>query len=334
MEYTPIERASDAFQQPVSLDSIKEMCVRAFGSRIHIESVRELGGGGFNNVYVITLRGNKRVVLRVSPRQNSHINSYEQTLMHNEQRMQPYFAPIAHLMPKTLMVDFTHQIIDRDYLFQTFMEGEQWASIQNQLTEDEKHVLWGQLGAITKQIHSVKGNTFASSCSCSQPYSWSDIVIVKLKQCVKDVETYNLDAISIKDIIEIAQTHKAFLDAVTQPRLLHGDLWTVNILLKRRKSGPRIVAVLDSDRGSWGDPMADWTMFLLKWHKPKGVEAFWEHYGQVEQGLAPDFRQLVYQGFHIGNALVEGHRLGRKDTLERGYKDIKNTLTQLQAIVG
>ena len=333
MEYIPIERASDAFQQPVSLDSITAMCRRAFGSRVHIKSVQELGGGGFNNVYVITLRGNKRVVLRVSPRQDTRISSFEQRLMHNEQHMKPYFAPIAHLMPKTLLVDFTHQIIDRDYLFQTFMEGEQWANIQDQLTEDDKHVLWGQLGAITRQIHSVKGSTFDTSCSSSQPSSWSDIVFGRLKQCIKDVETYNLNTTSIRNILEIAQTRKALLDAITQPYLLHGDLWTVNILLKRSKSGPRIVAVLDSDRGSWGDPMADWTIFLLHWHKPKGAEAFWEHYGQAEEGLAPDFRQLVYQGIHIGNAVVEGQRLGFKDTLERGYKDIKHILAQLKASI-
>lgn len=309
------------------------MCVRAFGPRTQIASVQELSGGGFNNVYSIAFHRNKRVVLRVGPRQDARINSYEQTLMHNEQRMQPYFAPIAHFMPKTLMVDFTHQIIDRDYLFQTFMEGEQWASIQDQLTEHDKYILWGQLGAITKQIHSVKGNTFDSSNSTSQPSSWSDKVLGMLQQCIKDVETYDLDATSIKNILEIAQAHKVFLDAITQPRLLHGDLWTVNILLKRRKSGPRIGAVLDSDRGWWGDPTADWTIFLLNWHKPKGAEVFWKHYGQIEEGLAPDFRQLVYQGIHIGGAVVEGQRLGRKDTLKRGYKDIKNIATQLQAIV-
>lgn len=333
MEYIPIERGDDAFQQPVLLDSIVAMCKRAFGSRVHIESVRELSGGGFNSVFLITLHRNKRVVLRVAPKQDMHINIHEQTLMHNEQHMQPYFAPIAHLMPKTLMIDFTHQIIDRDYVFQTFMKGEQWASIQDQLSEDDKRILLGQLGEITKQIHSVKGSAFGSTCSNSQSSLWSDIVLQRLSQCIKDVEAYKLDTTNIRDIIKIAQTHKAFLDEITQPCLLHGDLWIVNILLKRRKSGPRIIAVLDSDGGSWGDPMADWTMFMLKWHKPKGATAFWEHYGLVEEGLSSDFRQLVYKGIHIGNAVVEGERLGRKDTLERGYKDIKNIVTQLQTLI-
>lgn len=332
MKYIPIERASDAFQQPISLDSITAMCKRAFGTRIHIEYVRELSGGGFNNVYLISLRGNKRVVLRVSPKQDERINSYEQTLMHNEQHMQPYFAPIAHLMPKTLMIDFTHQIIDQDYMFQTFIEGEQWASVQDQLSEDDKSMLLGQLGEITKQIHSVKGTAFGSSSNHSQSSLWSDIVLQRLNQCVNDVEAYKLDTTSIRAIIKIAQTYKAFLDEITQPYLLHGDLWIVNILLKRRKNGPRIVAVLDSDGGSWGDPMADWTIFMLNWHNPKGAKAFWEHYGQVEVGRASDFRQLVYQGIHIGNAVVEGQRLGRKDTLERGYRDIKNIVVQLQTI--
>ncbi len=332
MQYTFIERASDAFQQPVSLDSITALCVRAFGQRTQIESLQELSGGGFNNVYLITLCRKKRIVLRVSPVQDTCVNFQEQMLMHNEQYMQPYFAPIAHLMPKTLMIDFTHQIIERDYLFQTFMEGEQWASIQDQLTEVEKRILWGQLGEITKQIHTVKGKVFGSSCSSSQFSAWSDAVIHTLNQRVKDVETWSLDATSIKNIVDIAQTHKALLDEITQPQLLHGDLWTVNMLIKRRQNGPRIVAVLDSDSGSWGDPMADWTIFLLNWHKPKGAEAFWEQYGQIEKGVGAEFRQLVYRGIHIGGAFVEAQRHKRKDTVERGYNDLNNIVAQLQNI--
>ncbi len=332
MEYIPIERPSDAFQQPIPLDSIVAMCKGPFGSRTPIESVYELSGGGFNNVYLVVFGRGKRAVLRVAPKQDVSVNSSEQIPMYNGYIMHPYFAPVAHLMPKTLMIDFTHQIIDRDYLFQTFMEGEQWASIQDQLTEDDKRILLGQLGAITKQIHSVKGGIFSSSSSQFQSSLWSDVVLERLQQCVQGVESYKLDATIIKDIIEVAQVHREFLDEIAQPHLLHGDLWIVNILLKRMKSGPRITAILDADGASWGDPMADWTMFMLNWHKPKGAEAFWKHYGEVETGLGADVRQLIYQGMHIAGALVEGQRLGREDILERGNRDIKNTIAQLQVL--
>jgi len=334
VEYATVERAPNAFQKAVSLSHIQHMCARAFGENAQIKSIREFNGGGFNNVYLITFHEKTPVVLRVAPAADTSIPVSDQTLMHNEQYLQPYFAPIAHLMPKTLMIDFTHQILDRDYLFQTFIEGEQWAMIQGRLDEQEKATLWGQLGHITKKIHSVQGKLFGSPCFGPQFSQWSDAVIYGLEQRIKDIEMYSLDATSIHTIVELARNHTKLLDEITRPSLLHGDLWLVNILVKRGEGGPQIVAVLDSDRGSWGDPMADWTMFLLGWHKPKGAEAFWEQHGQVAQGVGPEFRKLIYQGMHIGAAFVEAQQHNRKDTIVRGYNDLKNIVSQLQALIG
>ncbi len=333
VEYIVVKRAPDAFQKPVSLSHIQSMCARAFGDKTHIQAIREFESGGFNNVYLITFYEKSPVVLRVAPAADIHIPLADQVLMHNEHYLQPYFAPIAHLMPKTLIVDFTHQILDRDYLFQTYMEGENWAQIQGQLTDSEQTSLYRQLGYIAKQIHSVQGKVFGSPCFGPQFSQWSDAVVYGLEQRIQDIEMYNLDVTSMRAILELAHNYTKLLDQITQPRLVHGDLWTVNILLKHEESGPQIVAVLDSDRGSWGDPMADWTMFLLNWHKPKGAEAFWEAYGQVTEGLGPEFRKLVYQALAIGGAFIEAQQHGRKDTIIRGYNDLKNILSQLQALV-
>jgi len=46
------------------------------------------------------------------------------------------------------------------------------------------------------------------------------------------------------------------------PNLLHGDLWTFNLLVAHSNDRPAITGVLDTDRAWWGDPMADWIMFL------------------------------------------------------------------------
>jgi hypothetical protein len=44
MEYIPIERPADAFQQPVTPLQIIAMCRRAFGEEKQVESAKELGG--------------------------------------------------------------------------------------------------------------------------------------------------------------------------------------------------------------------------------------------------------------------------------------------------
>ncbi|HSL30815.1 MAG TPA: hypothetical protein VK900_16560 [Anaerolineales bacterium] len=103
-------------------DQLKAICKRGFGTQTQIKSIDELGGGTFNTVSLITFTDGQKAVLRVAPPQTAETAWEDLFLMRSEHAMQPYFAPIATLMPKTQLVDFTHQLLDRDYMFQTFIE--------------------------------------------------------------------------------------------------------------------------------------------------------------------------------------------------------------------
>jgi aminoglycoside phosphotransferase (APT) family kinase protein len=50
------------------------------------------------------------------------------------------------------------------------------------------------------------------------------------------------------------------------PRLVHGDYRLDNIILHERK--PRVLAVLDWELSTIGDPLADFTYNLMQWHMP------------------------------------------------------------------
>ncbi|MGI6874834.1 phosphotransferase family protein [Amycolatopsis sp. 3B14] len=72
---------------------------------------------------------------------------------------------------------------------------------------------------------------------------------------------------------------RVVLDEITEPRLLHGDLWTANVLLSPGAPEPLIGGVLDHDRASWGDPAADWSLYAAS--RPDPVrDAFWAGYGR------------------------------------------------------
>lgn len=329
MEYTTIERSLDAFQQPVAREHLVAMCRRAFGEEKQIESARELDGGLYNNTYLVHIAGMPPVILRVAPRLDRQFRS-ERNLMRNEYMSFPFLAPIAPFLPSILAADFTHQILDRDSLFQTYMEGEQWAQVMDALTSEEKRALWRQLGDITRKIHSVRGEHFGNRILSPSFSSWSQSVVAWLTHIIHDLEDAQLDAADIRNILDIAQAHQESLDEITQPQLLHGDLWTVNILVKRDEGSPRIVAVLDSDRASWGDPLADWTMFLLQRNAGTEVDAFWETYDRPEKSRAAQFRALVYQGAFIGGARLEHYRLHYHEAVKRSYRDMQAIMEDLR----
>jgi aminoglycoside phosphotransferase (APT) family kinase protein len=319
MEYTIIHRDALAFQQPVAAEHIQAMCSRAFGQGVMIHSVRELGGGQFNNTYLLDLAGHAPVVLRVAPSPQRTVFWHERFLMRRELAMQPLLALIGPLLPAILMSDCTHQILARDYLFRRWIPGELWWDVTTELTEEEHDELWCQFGRLVRTISSVQGDAFGIVQYGPQYSLWSLTLFDCLARTITDAEYMCVETTLLRRLLEFSCDHSPILDEITCPRLLHGDLWLFNLLIERTGDGPRIVGVLDADRGSWGDPFADWTFFLLERRAtPKERALFWHGYGErTEAGPRERLRSLIYQGLHHGKILSVARRDGNERALNK-----------------
>jgi aminoglycoside phosphotransferase (APT) family kinase protein len=314
-------------------DQITTLCRRGFGPGFQIESLQELGGGTFNTTYLIRFTGQFKVILRVSPLQTADTAWEDAFLMRSEHAMQPYFAPIAALMPKTLFIDFTHQLINRDFIFQTFIEGERWDDAWDTLTPAENDHLWRQFGNITKQIHGVRGETFGLPRQGFQFNSWSQTVIDRLERTLQAAKNLQLEVTDLALILEMVRAHPEQLDEIQIPHLLHGDLSLFNLMVAREAGGPTIVGILDADRSWWGDPMADWTMFILAHAEAEeGHSHFWQAYGQPEDTLGARFRASVYDGMHAGTALVWSVKHQDEGTVERAKGTLRDVAARLPSL--
>ncbi|MFL5657402.1 MAG: phosphotransferase family protein [Ktedonobacteraceae bacterium] len=331
MEYTIVQRDPQAFQQSVPFEHMQAMCQRAFGQGTPINSVRELDGGQFNNTYLIELAERDPMILRVAPAPERCIFWHERFLMRRELAMQPFLAPIAPLLPTIIMTDFTQQIIERDYMFQSWMPGGVWSEVHKALTSEEHDDLWRQFGQLVKAISSVQGEAFGLVQYGAQFPTWSLTLIHWLESTIHDAENSSLDTTLLCRLLEIVRDNTAFLDEITRPRLLHGDLWLFNLLIQRNKDGPRIVGVLDADRGSWGDPLADWTFFLMSRRaSPQEQALFWQEYGQPVAGSGALFRAQVYRGLHQGKILSVARRDGNERAVNRAYRALADAVNALQ----
>jgi len=97
-------------------------------------------------------------------------------------------------------------------------------------------------------------------------------VIASFTQIADDLERLGLDATDVRTAAAVAAGGRATLDEVQEPRLLAGDLWTVNCMLDPEAPEPLISGVLDFDRAEFGDPAADWTIRMAQ-AKPDEREA-------------------------------------------------------------
>jgi aminoglycoside phosphotransferase (APT) family kinase protein len=211
-------------------------------------------------------------------------------------------------MPRILFADFTHALIDRDYMFQTRIEGERWEDIADQLARTEADALWQQFGAVVRRIHDTPGETFGSPFPEASFATWSTAFIHRLDRISNELRTRHGDADLLAPIHDLVIAHRHILDEVQQPHLLHGDLWLFNILINRSGGSSAINGVLDADRAWCGDPMADWTMFVLRKSESEETRQahrmFWEGYGPRALSANAEIRGLFYDAMNASSGFV------------------------------
>lgn len=310
-----------------------------------------LGGGTFNLVYRIELdtqlgtksniageTGNT-VVLRVAPPStgaNLTTPPYwdDVALMRRAYAVQPHLAAMGHLIPPLLFVDFTHQIIGRDYMFQAYCAGEQWELIADELDEEDELALWRQCGAIVRRLHDTVGDHFGWPAPGPRYESWAETVMARLDQILAELERYELSTDSMRKVCDYLQRTPELFAEVQRPCLLHGDLWRFNLLVDRQLSPPQIVGVLDADRAWWGDPLADWIIFLLAIRKghaewQEAIAAFCETYGDLTADAQAQQRLTLYKAMHLGNIMAWCHYQGDFDSVPHALADLDDVVTEL-----
>ncbi|MFI9629906.1 phosphotransferase family protein [Streptomyces sp. NPDC052042] len=327
MDYEPIDRKPGEFQQPLTATEIAAVTRAAFGEGTAVRSAAELAGGYYNNTYRIDLGGDRPVVLRVAPKPGRQAKA-DPEMMRNEHASVPHLAPVADLLPRTLTIDFTHQVIGRDYMFQTFLAGVPAAKVLATYPEPVRDAFFRQLGDITRTVHSVRGPGFGRVAGPVHE-RWSDALFTWFDRAAADLTDAGLDAGDVTRLVEVADRDRAVLDEIAEPRLLHGDLWVGNTMLAEGAPQPLITGVFDCDRTWWGDPEADWPIYLALRKPGTERDAFWESYGQVGRTESARWRALVYEAKHATALLLEFHRFGMDGELAKTYGEIRDLTTRL-----
>lgn len=327
MDFQPVERASEAFQQSLAAQEIAEICRRAFGPAVVPVSVVELGMGMYNSVYRVALAGRAEpVILRVAPEEGRQFHS-ERHLMRNEYASQPWLAVIASLMPRVLAADWSHEVIGRDWMIQTCLDGVPAPEQLGTYPRTARPVFFQQMGAIARSVHDVRGPHFGPVGGPGYG-TWSEAVITSLEEIAADLDGAGLDAGDVRKVAAVAAQGRAALDEVTGPSLLTGDLWTVNTRLDPETPEPVITGVLDFDRTWFGDPAADWTIRMAM-AKEDERTAFWESYGALDHSPAAVWRARIYEARHLGAIRLERHRLARADAVRESYDTLADVLAGL-----
>ena len=314
------------FQRAPSADVVAGFCRRMLGSE-RVKSAREIGGGLFNTTLVITTEAGKKYAMRMSPpHDHPGLFSNERYLLRREYALGPFLASAGPLLPKVVASDFTCDIDNRDVVLSDFIEGDNWDAVKGELTGEQNDAIWRDLGEALSKIHSTRGERFGWPAPGESFGKWSEFILHAAEGLLRDFPRFGVtEEAEVREWLALVEQGAAILDEIKEPRLVHGDPWPKNVLIDR--AGPRIVGLLDHERGLWGDPMDEWVFHQLGF-----PPAFWEAYGQRPTGPAAEFRDCVYLGLIDEQLMLEGVRFRYEVKWVR--ERMKATSAKMRRILG
>ncbi|NGO44352.1 phosphotransferase family protein [Streptomyces ureilyticus] len=263
---------------------------------------RSMDGGTYNLVEELLLDDGSRYVLKVPPPPTDPGMRHERELLVSEAEFYRAAATVDVAAPHVVGVCFDGAASTGRYLLMTACPGEPWDS---SVTDGERAGLRGELGRQVARLHRVTGPGFGYPSGALGPLAgdWRTAFTTIYDAVLDDARRYA--AWLPRPVDEIARSAKAAYDAldeVSEPRLVHFDLWDGNILVERPEGGaaPRIGGLIDGERMFWGDPLADFVSLALLGDIEKD-EAFLKGYqeagGKAEFTSAARRRLALYRSY-------------------------------------
>ena len=248
----------------IPLATVEAFCRRWFSA--DPVDLQQLTVGTFNETARVRLSSGETVILRLGPKGDDGIRNGAAALERA--------GTLDGLAPRTLALDTW---ADRTITAQSVLPGSPASDRVPDLDDERAALYFRDLGRVTREVHDVRGERFGSILN-PEWSSWSDAIGSRLEERVAQYDASAIDSTALRMLLAALPAARADLDRA-DPRLLHGDLWSLNILL----DDDRISGIVDWDTANWGDPVADWTIHRIRQRVGTAADAFWDTYGELPE---------------------------------------------------
>ncbi len=280
-------------------EKIRELAFLAFPDRT-VSEIIGLNAGMCNALYRLTFTDGFRTVLKVSSPGMHGKASNERWLMESETAAMRLIAERAPLVkaPKVLFYDDSMTHCSGKYFFMEYVDGDLMMERRKDFTEDEAKKLYSEMGRSVRRIAEVKNTTFGIVNSGIEFDSLYGLVNQLIGNVVGDLERAGADmGVSSAELLGQLLADKPYFDEVTEPSLVHFDIWENNIIV----CGDEIAGILDWERALWGEPLME-DRFRSYGMNPYFLEGF----GQTEFTRSEQ-RRLIWYNIWINLAFMGEH---------------------------
>ncbi|MEU4764340.1 aminoglycoside phosphotransferase family protein [Actinosynnema sp. NPDC023794] len=248
----------------------------------------ELTDGMFNTAYRLTAADGRETVLKVAPPPDVPLLTYERDLMRTEALAFELMAAHGLPVPEVLL----HE---DDFLLMTALRGEPWSAARPRLTDAEHGALRRELGTIVRGLHTIRGDVFGY-VQGPNAATWREAFTRMVGAVLADAARFGVELPDVRPAVE-ARAH--LLDEVTEPVLVHFDLWEANVFL----ADGHVEGIIDPERAMFGDPLAEIATVALFTDLDDDYKA---GYGFEVFTAAEETRIALYRAYLCLVMIVEG----------------------------
>jgi len=242
----------------ISLETAQTLIRTHFGGYAKINNYIELTDGMYNAAYLIELADGRKTVLKVAPPDQVKVLRYEKDIMRAEVEVLRLLRARTDVpVPEVYDYDISRSLIDNDYFLMAHIPGVGMHKLRQQLSVEDQRSIDFRTGEYLRQINTISGSSFGYF---AQPefhlLSWREAFDSMVAHVLQDGRDAGVDLpIPYDGLYTRLQSFFGVLDEVTQPVLVHWDLWDGNIFVDPETK--KITGILDCERALWGDPLME-----------------------------------------------------------------------------
>lgn len=224
-------------------------------------SVRQFRGGQSNPTYELASRDRKFVLRRKPPGRllpSAHA-------IEREYRIIAALYPTGFPVPKPHVLCEDEQVIGTSFYVMDCVEGRIfWGPLLPGISREERGAIYDAMNATIARLHSIDYEKLGLS-GFGKPGNYIDRQVARWTKQYRASETERIEAMD-RLILWLPQ----HLPPQERSTIVHGDFRLDNLILDPER--PEILAVLDWELSTIGDPLADFTYHLMQWQMPSDIK--------------------------------------------------------------
>jgi aminoglycoside phosphotransferase (APT) family kinase protein len=228
---------------------------------LKISSVAQFKGGQSNPTYRIAASDGKNYVLRRKP---------PGKLLPSAHAVDREYRVIKALYEKNFPVARPHLLCEDESVIGTafyvmdFVEGRVlWDQSLPGMTKAERAAIWDELNKVISQLHLIDYRAVGLE-DFGKPGNYIGRQVARWSTQYRASETERVEAMD--NLIDWLPKN---IPPGTGTTVVHGDFRLDNAIF--HPAEPRILAVLDWELSTLGDPLADFAYHCMSWHIPPGA---------------------------------------------------------------